>query len=68
MRGAGVGAALGGGPPTLRGHRFPAPARGWRRGETALRGRERGDGHDVSILIGVGDGERAGAPLRRFRQ
>ena len=42
------------------GHRLPAPARGWRRGETALRGGERGDGHEVSILIGIGDGERAG--------
>src|SRR5271166_5117864 len=29
-------------------------------GETALRGGKRGDDHEVSILIGVGDGERAG--------
>ena len=42
------------------GHRLPAPARGWRRGETALRNGKRGDGHEVSILIRVCDGERAG--------
>ena len=60
MGGSGVGAALGEGLPSLRGHRLPAPARGWRRGEAALRGGRRGDGHEVSILIRVGDGDRAG--------
>src|SRR5271166_1243713 len=42
------------------GHRLPAPARGWRRGETALRNGKRGDGHEGSILVRVCDGERAG--------
>ena len=60
MRGAGVGAAVGGGLATSRGHRAPAPARGWRRRRSALRGGMRGDGHEVSILIRLGDGERAG--------
>ena len=41
--------------------RFPAPARGGRRREMALRGgKRRDDPHELSILIRFGDGERAG--------
>src|SRR5208282_4213462 len=40
-----------------------APARGWRRGEAALRGGVRCDGHEVSILIRLGGGDRAGRAL-----
>jgi len=60
MRAVGVGAAPGKSLRRSWGHRLPAPARGWRRGATALRGGKRGDRHEVSILIRVGDGERAG--------
>src|SRR4029077_12862054 len=60
MRAAGVGAAAGESLRRSRGHRVRAPACGWRRRRSALRGGKRGDCHDVSILIGIGDGERAG--------
>ena len=45
---------------TWRGHRACAPARGWKGKRSTLRGEMRGDGHEVSILIRVGDGDRAG--------
>jgi hypothetical protein len=61
MRAAGVGAAAGESLRRSQGHRVPAPACGWRRRRSALRGGKRGDCHEVSILIRVGDGERAGA-------
>jgi hypothetical protein len=60
MRAAGVSAAPGESLGRSYGHRLPGLARGWRRGGTALRGGKRGDGHEVSTLIRVGDGERAG--------
>jgi hypothetical protein len=60
MRAAGVSAAPGESLRRSYGHRLPGLARGWRRGGTALRGGKRGDGHEVSTLIRVGDGERAG--------
>jgi hypothetical protein len=60
MRAAGVGAAAGERLRRSRGHRVRAPACGWRRKRSALRGGKRGDCHEESILIGVGDGERAG--------
>ena len=66
MRTAGVGAAPGEGLRRSCGHRLPAPARGWRRGETALRNGKRGDGHEVSILIRVCDDERAGRAFESF--
>src|SRR5271166_1064387 len=43
-----------------RGRRPPAPARGRKRARSGLRGGMRGDGHEVSILIRLGGGERAG--------
>src|SRR5208282_3505357 len=60
MRARGVSAALGEGLATLRGLRLPAAARGWRRGGVALRRGQRGDDHEVSILIRPGGGGRAG--------
>src|SRR5208337_1246712 len=36
------------------------PARGWRRRRSTVRGGMRGDGHELSILIRLGDGERQG--------
>ena len=59
MRAAGVGAAAGESLRRSRGHRVRAPACGWRRRRSALRGGKRHYGHEVSILIRVGDGERA---------
>ena len=61
MRGARRRASVGGGLATSRGHRVRVPARGWRRRRTTVRGGKRGDGHEVSILIRLGDGDRAGA-------
>jgi hypothetical protein len=43
-----------------RGHRVHVPARGWRRKRSMLRGGMRGDGHELSILMRLGDGDRAG--------
>jgi hypothetical protein len=60
MRAAGVYAAAGESLQRSRGHRVRAPACGWRRRRSALRGGKRGDCHEVSILIGVGDDECAG--------
>jgi hypothetical protein len=45
---------------TSRGRRARVPARGWRRRRSTVRGGMQGDGHDVSILIRLGDGERQG--------
>ena len=60
MRRPGAGAAVEGALATSCGRRLPAPGRGWRRRETALRGRKRSDDHEVSILIWFGCGDRAG--------
>ena len=60
MRAAAAG-AVGEGLAVLYGQRLPAPARGWRREGPALRGGKQGDGdHEVSILIRLGDEDRAG--------
>ena len=59
MRAAGVGAAAGESLRRSRGHRVRAPACGWRRRRSVLRGGKRHYGHEVSILNRVGDGERA---------
>ena len=53
----GVGAAPGADVRTRRGQRCPAPTRGWRGKRSALRGGMRGDGHEVSILMRLGDGD-----------
>ena len=45
---------------TSRGRRARVPARGWRRRRSTVRGGMRGDGHELSILIRLGDGERQG--------
>ncbi len=60
MHGFGAGAAVGGGRATWQGQRSRAPARGWRRKRSTFRGKVRGDGHELSILIRFGDGDRAG--------
>ena len=60
MRGSEALASVAGGLATLRGRRAHVPARGWRRRRSTLRGGMRGDGHEVSILIRLGDGDRAG--------
>ena len=60
MGAAGMGAPAGEPVRTSGGRRVRAPACGWRRGEAALRGGTRGVGHDVSILIRLGEGDRAG--------
>jgi len=59
-RRSGVGAAPGADLRTRRGQRCRAPARGWRRKRSALRGGMRDGGHEVSILMRLGDGDCAG--------
>ena len=44
----------------LGGHCHPGPARGWKGKRSTLQGGMRGAGHEVSILIRLGDGDRAG--------
>jgi hypothetical protein len=44
----------------LGGHCHPGPARGWKGKRSTLQGEMRGAGHEVSILIRLGDGDRAG--------
>src|SRR5271157_449018 len=60
MWGFGVGAALKADLRMWRGQRSCGPARGWKRKRSGLRGGMRGDGHEVSILIRLGDGDRPG--------
>ena len=61
MRGSEALASVEGGLATARGQRSRAPARGWTRNRSTLRSRMRGvDHHEVSILIRVGGGGRAG--------
>ena len=60
MWGFGVGAALKVDLRVWRGQRCRVPAGGWKRKRSALRGGMGCGGHEVSILIWVGDGERAG--------
>src|ERR1700756_4599558 len=60
MGGASVGAAAGKGLRSGRGHRAPAPARDWRGKASGLQGGMGGDGHEVSIVIRLGGGGRAG--------
>ena len=61
--GFGVGVTLGAGLRKWRGQRSGGPARGWQRKRSALRGGMGCDGHEVSILIRFGDGDRAGRAL-----
>jgi hypothetical protein len=49
-----------GGLATSRGRRARVPALGCRRRRSTLQGGMRGAGHEVSILIRLGDGDRAG--------
>jgi hypothetical protein len=49
-----------GGLATSCGRCGRVPARGRRRKGSSVRGGMRGDGHEVSILIRLGDGERQG--------
>ena len=49
-----------GGPPTARGRRARVPARGRRGRRSKVLDRMRGDGHELSVLIRLGDGERQG--------
>ena len=60
MRGSEALASVAGGLATSRGRRARVPARGWRRRRSTVRGGMRGDGHEESILIRLGDGERQG--------
>ena len=53
-------ASVAGGLATSRGRRARVPARGWRRRRSTVRGGMRGDGHELSILIRLGDGDRQG--------
>ena len=67
MQAAGVGAAAGERLGRSRGHRVRAPACGWRRRRSgvARRAPRRLSTARVSILIRVGDGERAGRARQR---
>jgi hypothetical protein len=59
MRGSDALALVGRGLATSRGHDGRIPARvGWRRRQSTVRGGMWGDGHELSILIRLGDGER----------
>ena len=60
MRGSEALASVAGGLATSRGRRARVPARGWRRRRSRVRGGMRGGGHELSILIRLGDGERQG--------
>src|SRR6185312_3793912 len=53
-------ASVEGGQARSRGHGGRVPTGGWRRRRSTERGGMRGDGHEVSILIGLVDGDRAG--------
>ena len=56
----GVSAMFGAPLRTWRGQRCRAPARGWRQKRSTLRGGMGCDCHEVSMLIRLGGGERAG--------
>jgi hypothetical protein len=60
MRGSEAFASVEGRLVTSRGRRARVPALGWRRRRSTVRGGVRGDGHELSILIRLGDGERQG--------
>ena len=60
MRGSEALASVAGGLATSRGRRARVPARGRRPRRSTVRGGMRGDGHELSILIRLGDGERQG--------
>src|SRR5208337_1775929 len=60
MGGSEAFASVEGGLATSRGHCARVPARGWRRRRSTMRGGMRGAGHEESILIRLGDGDRAG--------
>jgi hypothetical protein len=61
MRGSDALALVGRGLATSRGHEGRVRARGgWRRRQSTVRGGMWGDGHELSILIRLGDGERQG--------
>src|SRR5208283_4900420 len=60
MGGSEAFASVEGGLATSRGHCALVPARSWRRRRSTVRGGMRGDGHEVPILIRLGDGDRAG--------
>jgi len=61
MRGSDALASVGRGLATSRGDDGRVPARGgWRRRRSTVRGGMRVDGHELSILIRLGDGERQG--------
>jgi hypothetical protein len=60
MRGSEGFASVEGGQRRSRGRRVRVRACGLRRKRSTLRGGMRGDGHELSMLIRVGDGERQG--------
>ena len=60
MRGSEGFALVEGGQRRSRGRRVRVPTRGRRRKRSTLRGRMRGEGHELSILIWAGDGGRQG--------
>jgi hypothetical protein len=60
MRGSEGFTLVEGGRRGSRGHPGRVPARGRMRKRSTLRGGMRGDGHEVSILIRLGEGDRAG--------
>jgi hypothetical protein len=60
MRGSEGFRLVEGGVRWSRGHCGRVPARGWRRRRLTVRGGMCGDGHEVSIVIRLGDGEGQG--------
>ena len=60
MHGSEALGSVAGGLATSRGRRARVPTRGRRRRRSTVRGGTRGDGHELSILIRLGDGERQG--------
>ncbi len=60
MRGSEALASVAGGLATSRRRRARVPARAWRRRRSTVRGGMRGDGHELSIVIRLGDGEHQG--------
>ena len=60
MRGSEASTAVEGGLTISRGRRARVPPRGRRRRRSTVRGGMRGGGHELSILIRLGDGERQG--------
>ena len=60
MRGSEALASVAGGLAPSRRRRARVPARGWRRRRSTVRGGMRGDGHELSILIRLGDDARQG--------